>query len=523
MRTDVWAALLLTASLTPFGALAQSDAPLSAIDWLSQSVSTPAGTEVETQDDTPSEPPVTPDGFMPEDIATSTIDGPSRDAVGLISPAKSGLPERLWGAGLTEEIAAHLTAEEVETLPSLQSLFRTLLLAEARPPVDSDGSGRLLMARIDKLLSLGALDEAQALIDAAGDTGPELFRRSFDVALLTGAEDRACEQMRAAPDLAPTFPARVFCLARSGDWNAAALTLRTAQALGYITPEQDALLSRFLDPDLYEGEPTPAPPTPVTPLDLRMFEAIGEPLPSLGLPLAFAHADLGPANGWKRQLEAAERLARAGVLDANRLLGLYTDEGEPSASGGIWDRVDAFQRFDIALASGDAASVERTLPNAWDRMTEAEIETTFAGLFARKLMAIDLGDEAGRIAFRVALLSPEFATAAAGRKALDPTEEFLIGLASGDVTGMIAPDSLGRAIAPAFSGPAVAPEGTESARLLAEDRYGEAVLTAIERISVGVQGDLRQVTEGLATLRAAGLEDVARRTALELMLLERRG
>ena len=38
-----------------------------------------------------------------------------------------------------------------------------------------------------------------------------------------------------------------------------------------------------------------------------------------------------------------------------------------------------------------------------------------------------------------------------------------------------------------------------------------------------VEGDLRGVTEGLSLLRRAGLEDVARRTALELMLLERRG
>ncbi|MES2144499.1 MAG: hypothetical protein V4516_09065, partial [Pseudomonadota bacterium] len=295
MRTDPWAAL--AAALIPWAARAESDAPLSAIDWLSQSVSTPAGTKVPAADAKTGEPPVTSDGFLPDTVATSVIDGPSRDAIGLIPAAKSGLPDRLWGVGLTEEVAAHLTTEAVETLPALQDLFRTLLLAEARPPVDSDGTGRLLLARIDKLLSLGALDEAQALIDAVGDTGPDLFRRSFDIALLTGAEDRACDRMRAAPDLAPTFPARVFCLARSGDWNAAALTLRTAQALGYITPEQDALLSRFLDPDLYEGEPTPAAPSPVTPLDLRMFEAIGEPLPSIGLPLAFARAELGPTNG----------------------------------------------------------------------------------------------------------------------------------------------------------------------------------------------------------------------------------
>jgi hypothetical protein len=38
-----------------------------------------------------------------------------------------------------------------------------------------------------------------------------------------------------------------------------------------------------------------------------------------------------------------------------------------------------------------------------------------------------------------------------------------------------------------------------------------------------VFGEDRAVTEGLALLRALGLESAARRTALELMILERRG
>ena len=38
-----------------------------------------------------------------------------------------------------------------------------------------------------------------------------------------------------------------------------------------------------------------------------------------------------------------------------------------------------------------------------------------------------------------------------------------------------------------------------------------------------LQGELVKVAEGLSLLRALGLEDAARRTALDLMILERRG
>ena len=52
---------------------------------------------------------------------------------------------------------------------------------------------------------------------------------------------------------------------------------------------------------------------------------------------------------------------------------------------------------------------------------------------------------------------------------------------------------------------------------------GEAILQAMLRIDSGLRGDLVKVTEGLSVLRNLGLEDAARRTALQLMILERRG
>jgi hypothetical protein len=492
--------------------LAGAEAPLSAIDWLSQSVSAPAIAP------SPPEPAVTGNA-LPSQVAVTVIGGPSLDAVGLLSPQVTGLPLNLWGLGLTGEIAALVTEERADTLPALQQLLITILVAKAEPPADSGAGGVLLLSRVDKLLQLGALDQAEALLTAAGSTKPDLFRRSFDVALLTGKEDAACEKMQTSPDLAPTFPARIFCLARSGDWNAAALALRTGQALGYVTPEDDALLSRFLDPDLYEDEPAPDAPLRPTPLVWRMFAAIGEPLPTNNLPVAFAHAELQDTSGWKAQIEAAERLVKAGALSPNVLLGLYTDR-RPAASGGVWDRVDAVQDFAAAIDSGDTKAVGQTLPIVWSQMMAMELEVPFASLYGTQLSAQKLTGPTGQLAFRIGLLSNEYERIAVSYTTTDPLDTFLKAVAQGKLDGIVAPDSLGRAIAPAFIDPTPAPEALV---LLDQKRLGEAVLKAIDGIGRGVQGDLHGVTEGLSLLRHVGLEDIARRTALELMLLERRG
>lgn len=501
------AAVLL--ALAPASA-ARAETPLSAIDWLSQSVAAPAVPVV------PDEPGVSAPGLA-SDVTTSVLGAPSPDAAGVLPSALTGLPRDFWGLGRTDEIAELIAVERGDALPALNGLLLTILLAEVAAPADSDGRGRLLLARVDRLLAMGALEQAGALLDAAGVGEPERFRRAFDVALLTGTEDRACAQMVASPALAPTFPARVFCLARSGDWNAAALTLRTGVALGYIPAADEALLSRFLDPDLYEGEGTLIPPDPVTPLAWRMLEAIGETLPTAKLPLAFSHAELRDTAGWKAQIEAAERLSRAGVIAPERLAELYTARA-PAASGGVWDRVGAFQAFADAVGRRDPGAIHAALPAADARMAEAELEVPFAQLFGDALMA--LPRPLPGPAFRVALLSPAYEAAARAQRPATAAESFAAAVAVGDVAGVTPPDGLARAIATAFTAP---DPGPDLAALIDGDRLGEAVLSAIDRVRGGVRGDMRGVTEGLSLLRKAGFEDVVRRTALQLLLLERRG
>lgn len=470
----------------------------------------------------PNEPAITKDA-MPGTISAMVLGKPSPDGVGLLTPAQTGLPLKLWGLARSEDIARMITAERADTLPALQGLLMTLLLAEAEPPVDSGGRSILLLARIDKLLSMGALEQAMALTDLAGTQSPDLFRRRFDIALLTGTEDAACEEMQAAPHLAPTLPARVFCLARAGDWQAAALTLGTAQALGQVDPADEDLLLRFLDPAEADGaEPLP-PPGHATPLVWRMYEAIGEPLPTLGLPVAFSHAELRPQAGWKARVEAGERLARLGAISSNQLLGLYT-ERRPAASGGVWDRIAAFQRFDRAMSLGAPEGIAAALPAAWDAMTSVELEAPFAQLYGDRLMQLALPEDAAALAFRIGLLSPAYQAVAKARAAAQPSpdlqDRFLIGLATGDLQGVTPPDSMSRAIAPAF----LAPQLTEEAqRLLDERRVGEALFLALDMVGRGVYGDPRGVADGLSVLRKLGLEDTARRTAMELLLLERRG
>lgn len=500
--------------LTGLASVAGAQEPLSAIDWLSRSVASPVKAVVPHH----AEPRVSKSA-MPAEVAVTPLDTASADAVGLLSPEVTGFPRALWGMGQTTEIANRIAVAPTGSLPALQALLTSILLAEAEAPADSADKGQLLLARVDKLLAMGALDPARRLLEAAGKTGPEIFRRQFDIALLTGTEDAACGVMQKSPDLAPTFPARIFCLARSGDWNAAALSLRTGQALGFVDDAQSDLLTRFLDPQIAEDEGGVAPPAHVTPLDWRLLEAIGEPLPTQTLPIAFARAELRETSGWKARLEAAERLARAGALEPPQLLRLYT-ERRAAASGGVWDRVREMQAIDRALTARDAAAVAKILPDLWLHMSESELEVPLASLIAPRLATMTLTGETAALAYRIRLLAPEVKAVPPRVMPVDPAGRFLVAVALGHAADGVPADDTGRQIAQAFRAPALS---DETGRLVADARPGEALLQAIDEINRGFRGDPEGLSEGLSLLRELGLDEQARRISIELLLLERRG
>jgi hypothetical protein len=507
---------VLVALLMAAAAAAQDGgAPLSAIDWLSRSVE---GSGARSADRPPIEPPVAASASTPAITVTPLDGGPPR-AGGVLAPEATGLPPTLWSGSDEGALLSLMGAAETVTLPALRELVVTLMLAEADPPAGAGPEGRLFLARVDKLLDMGAVEPAQALLEADDRLWPEAFRRWFDAALLTGTEDAACEVLRGHPSLAPTLKARVFCTARNGDWPAAALTLNTARVLGDVTPEEEWLLARFLDPEFAEENESLLPPSRPSPLDFRLREAIGEAVPTAGLPLAFAHADLRPVAAWRAQIEAAERLARNGVLSENVLLGLYTAR-DPAASGGVWDRAATVQALDAALAAGDAAAVAAALPRAWAAMSAAGLEVPFARLFGPRLQGVPLDGEAADLAFRVALLSPAYEEAALAREPASPRERLWRGVARGDVAGLAAEgeDGASAAVVAGFAeGAAPSPALAEP---IAAGRVGEAILKAVAAFDRGLDGDRAALTDAIAALRALGLEDTARRAALQFLILE---
>lgn len=516
--------LVIGAGAAP--AQAQNTAPLSAIDWL----------RLGDGQATPGAYPLTPPGTLSgeTDISVRALDALRPEAVGLFPASRVGLPVSLWGATPANALAELIRALPSDMLPALRDLSLRLLLAEFNAPLSEPGGTQgatgdrppgFLLARIDKLIEFGALDQAAAILDTLDPTAPLLRLRRFDIGLLLGDEHRACAGVLIDTPPINDAAALVFCLAREGQWQIAEQVLSQAIETQSISGYEADLLTHFIEGDeRLPGSSTLLPPPVGTPSPLvwRLLEAAGDPVATLGLPVAFAHADLRGTIGWRAQIEAAERLVRVGALSPNRLLGLYT-ERRAAASGGIWERVRLVQQFDTALHAQNADATAAALLEVWPQIQAGELEVAFASLYALQLGQMALPGRARDLAFRIGLLSDAYETVALGlsQTDADPAARFLAAIARGlDPLSMGAmPGEIARAVAEGFGPDASVPQDTLDA--LAEGRLGEEMLRVLKEM--GGPADPRLLAEGLATLRHIGLEDIARRTALESLLLERHG
>ncbi len=522
MRRSAAAVLAIGLVLSaPAGSADES--PRSAIPWLSEVLRTGANPPSDTGPGRPALPTIRP--FDPGTIETQPLDGVARNGVGILSPDITGLPKDLWGGATAQRVRRLIAGHRIGGVPAARNLFRAILLTETVPPAASGPENRVLLARIDALMDAGMLEEAEALVDAAGVTDPELFRRAFDIGLLTGRVDDECEQLRGSPALSPTLPARVYCLARLGDWSAAALTLNLGREVGEITDAQETALAWFLDPAHFEGTAPPPVPDPLTTLDYVVREAVALPRPARTLPLAFLVPDASDDSPLKTRITAREKLVRAGAAPAGALFEAYRG-GTPAASGGVWDHAAAVQELDRALSLADPEVIAPALIKADRMFSDSGLRPALASTYVRQLMALTPEDFPADLRQEVAAL-----LLLAGRHdAADPwfpdnndaTSRYMRALVDRTAT---LPDTatLAPLRAAVANGLTTDEPPTEDAlqisRLISRGFVGEGLIRTLALLEPGTEIDPGDLEAALYLLRTAGLDDIARQVAIETLLL----
>ncbi len=478
-----------------------AQSPLSAIDWLSKANSKFQRSILEITN---------LDVDKTNDIQVSTLNSSEYQAIGLLPIYVTGIPTTIWRNSSFDDLEYSFKTMPTFSYSPIQELVYSLLLAEARPPLNEPSRYAFLEVRLNKLLNYGAVDPAIALVERASPVPERMIPQLFDISLLSSNNFPICEPVFQNTENRDLQAELIYCYARKGDWLTAHLILETEKVLGDLSDHEISLLSRYLEVDFNVDLSALLPPRDsITPLEYRLYEAIGEPIPAEYLPIQYSQSDLSGENGWRAQVIAAERLSLTGAIPENQILGIYTNHS-PGASGGIWDRIKVINDLDAAL--DDKENLEESFQDAWKVFKQTDQLTVFAKLFGLRLFEENLSPKSKKIAANLLLLTNNFRIT---EGYWDPSD-IRFGLTAGDFSQVKVSDETEKIILQIFTEPSV-PFLVE--QKLNQGKLGEVILNALLQFELGIEGNLKDFSESLSTLNLIGLETTARRAALTHLVL----
>ena len=320
------------------------------------------------------------------------------DSVGTLGAAEGGFGETLWqdtSRSLVDDLLPRMPVKA--TSATQRQLARRLLLSAAPPPAGEAGGPPLITVRVGLLATMGAVDDAEALIKAAPNRADnaDLARMETDLRFLANDNARACALTAAGirEDDAPYWEkALAFCQVLAGDYDKANLGVALLREMGSDDPiffqVFDALVTKSDDRKIDSM-------AEATPLHLAMARAAGVKLPADAVasnnPAVLRVLATTPNASVDLRLDAAERAESVGALSAETLRQIY----------GALNFTEEQLANPLSRAEAESGPVSRAL-----LYRTAVVQTVPTAQAEAVAKALELGREGGRYASTVRVFLP---------------------------------------------------------------------------------------------------------------------
>ena len=310
------------------------------------------------------------------------------NSVGIIPAKITGIDPKIW-----QEMNELTLFLELQSLPTLnfdatQTFLKRVLISETIPPIPNlknKLSGKLyLIAKLDKLIEIGALEEAETIINQVSTLDSKLFERLATISFLTGRIDTMCNQLSLYPGLNDDLTVKIICLSNLDDWNAAALILSSAVSLNLLDSHRELLLINYLDPSLLPQNNPLENQTDFDEIDFYLGNVAKNPQSKFFDDVKYLYATFNNGSDLGGKILAAEALSRKRSINVSTLFDTYRNNNI-NGSGGFWSRMLAVKALDQALNRNNQQTVGIVLDRAIDAMFKRNLLFALASEYSSKL------------------------------------------------------------------------------------------------------------------------------------------
>ncbi len=249
------------------------------------------------------------------------------NGIGLISIERTMFPDNLWSNSSEKVLAERLYQMPELSLATTNKIFKRLLTVDAQPPLNSIGIKNMgysfLISRIDKLIQIGALDEAEEILNYIKNPSINFMKRKIEVALINGRLTKTCDLAERYPNFKGMLQFKIICLVQKNDWQAAALAFTVGASLKLLNEKEENLFLNFLDPDIQTDSSHRVSIEDLSPTSFYLLYGQNAIIVPNKFPhkyaYAFSRSDVSP----ELRIRSMEKLASKYIINSSTLFNLY--------------------------------------------------------------------------------------------------------------------------------------------------------------------------------------------------------
>ena len=411
-----------------------------------------------------------------------------------------------------ENLSKMISQIDNDIPPPLLSLFYKILSTHYTEAFEEDSDHQLLKAQIDKLLNFGAVNKAKFILDHEKINSNYFFDRWFSINLITYTEQELCKSSISKQYHLSKYKEKIFCLAILKNIKTAKLTLTGLEALEVISLRDEVLLYNLLHPDMdllsnYENLESN-----ITPLDYRIYKHIGKKLSLKKLPKMYHYSTLLGEPIWEVKISATEGLVKTGAVKFEKLISAYL-EVPAEATGELSKRARLTINLEKNLKLQPTANTTTEFTKLFRELQKVGLESAAIRHYSNDLLNLVNSEKNSNKVLKFLLKSADLNTLRKLKniKKLTPIYRALIF----DTPLKRKPNSkIAHALLNA-SQQKLVPIVFEE--LVAEGKYGDAILSSILLLSGENLKDPKNLEEGIGLLNFMGLNELARETSIYLL------
>ncbi len=330
------------------------------------------------------------------------------NGIGLISIETTKLPADLWSNSNEKVLSEKLDNMLKRSLASTKKIFKRLLIVDAKPPLNSIGIKNMgylfLLSRVDQLINLGAIDEAEEILNYIEEPSVEFMKRKIEVSSLNGRLSKTCDLANKYQNFDGMLQFKIICLVRKNDWQAAALAFTVGSSLKQFDEKEKQLLLNYLDPDIVSDSPNNFQLNDLSPTNFYLIHGKKELIPPDVIPNKYAYVFSRLGMSPNMRIKHMEQLASDYIVNANTLFNLYrSSEYEDKKEADI-TKMTVIE-LDQAFNSDSERKKLLALTKATRVFQKKKLLTQFSHEYIDELKRLDYSDDAKLNELAIALLS----------------------------------------------------------------------------------------------------------------------